>query len=248
VSDTLPSAPFASRVFTEKDQMTFVARSGDANPIHADAKAAAALFPSAIILHGVHGVMWALDEYLGRQPAFAIGHVTANFNKPIRLEQRLDVVADATADGAKIKLQLNGSDATSIKVTARAAGPVADVKGTYVADHPAQPRLRALSELAGVAGTLTMGAAAQDLARLFPRLTACIGVTRVAGIASLATLVGMECPGLYGVSTAVDFAITESAGPLAYVVKRVDKRFARAEMAVDGYGLSGTVTAFVNEP
>ncbi len=219
---------------------------GDANPIHAHAEAAALMFTGGLIIHGVHGLMWSLDAYLRTNPGVSIRGLQATFLKPVRLDEVVEVKVVHAEEILKIKLVVAGADVTTAKVTLGSAPHL--IEATLRETPFAAPPVRRLEELEGVTGTLTMPAQARGLTEKFPHLAAAIGPGVLVGLGSLATLVGMECPGLYGVSTDIAVDISNESGPLSYAVRRVDKRFARAEMDVRGYGLSGRVGAFVNEP
>jgi acyl dehydratase len=237
---------FAKRRFSEVDQYEFVRMTGDANPVHADAEAAPRMFTGGLIVHGVHGLMWSLDTYLMQNPDAQIRYVHAAFLKPIRLNEDVVGWASRTSDGLKLKLKVRGVDATICKIAFGAAPKPTSITLTDTVHMP--PTVCGLNDLGGVSGVLVMAVAARDLVRAFPSLVDAVGPTAVVGFGSLATLVGMKCPGLYGISTDISVDLSLDSGPLTYKVKRIDRRFARAEIAVMGYGISGEVGAFVNEP
>lgn len=233
--------------FSDADQREFVRLSGDANPIHADADAAALMFTGGIILHGVHGLMWSLNCYLRTIPEpISIRSIQATFFKPILLDHEVRARAVLTDMNLKINLTVDGVDVTTAKAI---VGPASRVAETVLKETPfPYPPLRRLADLVEAEGALTMPVQARGLVEKFSYLAVAVGPTALIGLGSLATLVGMECPGLYGVSTDVSADFSAEEGPLRYKVRRVDKRFSRVEIDVRGYGLSGRVGAFVNEP
>lgn len=246
MSEIVNSQIFSARTFTDDDQREFVRMSGDANPIHADAIAAAKTFAGGIIVHGVHGLMWSLDAYLRQNPDFQIQSLQANFLKPIRLNQEVVASAQRISEGLKLTLTCAGVEVTTAKIMSGVA-PRPEGGDFSGVGHAASRQIK-IDELAGVSGQLVMAEAARELAQKFPALAAAVGSIVIAGLGSLATLVGMECPGLYGVSTGVAVAIATDGGPLTYKVTRVDRRFYHAQIEVRGYGLTGTVSAFINQP
>src|ERR1700726_2312430 len=52
----------ASRTFDEVDHLFFARLSGDFNPIHMDPVTARRTNASAMVVHGIHAVLWALDK------------------------------------------------------------------------------------------------------------------------------------------------------------------------------------------
>src|ERR1700730_6661394 len=58
----MPSFTLASRTFTSDDQALFARLSGDFNPIHLDPVAARRTQAGAVVVHGIHAILWALDK------------------------------------------------------------------------------------------------------------------------------------------------------------------------------------------
>ena len=56
----------ASRVYSQADQARFAALSGDLNPIHVDPVIARRTGAGALVVHGVHNLLWCLDS-VGRE-------------------------------------------------------------------------------------------------------------------------------------------------------------------------------------
>ena len=52
------------RVFTSDDQLAFAELSGDFNPLHMDPILARRLLFGMQVVHGLHTLLWSLDNYL----------------------------------------------------------------------------------------------------------------------------------------------------------------------------------------
>jgi acyl dehydratase len=57
------------KVFTDRDQTFFAALSGDWNPMHMDPVAARRTQAGLPAVHGIHGLLWALEN----TPSNALG-------------------------------------------------------------------------------------------------------------------------------------------------------------------------------
>ena len=64
----MSSAMLASRRFDQDDQTLFAQLSGDFNPIHMDPAAARRTQAGAVVVHGVHAVLWAIDKLVQLGP------------------------------------------------------------------------------------------------------------------------------------------------------------------------------------
>src|SRR5690606_23660097 len=49
------------RTFTFDDQRRFAELSGDRNPLHLDEAWASTVFPGAVLVHGIHALLWGLE-------------------------------------------------------------------------------------------------------------------------------------------------------------------------------------------
>ena len=52
------------RIFTSDDQLAFAKLSGDYNPLHLDPVLARRLIFGHQVVHGVHALLWSLDDHL----------------------------------------------------------------------------------------------------------------------------------------------------------------------------------------
>lgn len=242
----------AKRVFAASDQNHFASLSGDFNPMHVDAIAARRTQAGAPVVHGVHAVLWALEMLLEEgRIAQPIASLDVRFQKFIYLESEVEVrVTRDTPTALRAELFSEGVATTTIDMafgmpTGQAAAPL----GSEVAHYDAPLNLD-LSDLTGRAGLLR-APAPERIARVFPATASALGGDRMAGIASLSLLVGMVCPGMHSIFTS--FAITFIGGSsqptdLSFAVRVVDSRFRMVEIAVEGRGISGMVTAFLRQP
>ena len=70
-----------SGIFTESDQILFGEFSGDINPIHLDEIEARRRVSGQRVVHGVHGMLWALECLVGVEGA--VSSLQAQFPKPV---------------------------------------------------------------------------------------------------------------------------------------------------------------------
>ena len=102
--------PLSSRIFDLDNQYEFVRFSGDSNPIHNDPIAARRFITGECIVHGIHALMWAFDEFM-KLNSLSINSFEATFHKPIPLDNLIYLFWD----GKKTKLII--ADAENIFTT-----------------------------------------------------------------------------------------------------------------------------------
>ena len=51
----------SERIFTKDNQESFATLSGDWNPLHVDEEIARRTLAGSTVIHGIHGVLWALN-------------------------------------------------------------------------------------------------------------------------------------------------------------------------------------------
>ncbi len=242
------------RRFAPADQLLFAALSGDSNPIHMDALAARRTQAGAPVVHGMHALLWALDCAaadgldLGR-----LQHVKAQFAKfiPVGQEAALEIAEHAAG---RVRLTVHVSGMAAIVAVLR-VGPHAPAlplcQPAAAVAKTAQAAALSMPEMDGLSGWLAAPAPDGRLAEAFPHGAARLGPRRLSGLAQTSRLVGMVCPGLHSIYAGLAFDLTDIApGPdgIGFRVTKADARFRLVEMAVQGDGLAGRVSAFVRHP
>lgn len=235
--------------FTAADQERFAELSGDRNPVHMDARAARRTQAGAPVVHGVNGVLTALERLSAAgEPLESLASVKAQFPKFIYLDVPIEVRI-ARRNDAGLKAELATEDAIvtilDLKFGARKPGtPFANDVSDALEDTP---RVLTFSDADNQRGRLTIGksAAFQDA---YPSLCAAIDARRVEALALLSTIVGMQCPGLHSLFSGFSMQLTEPADDAATVTWgtiRTDERFRLITMQARGGGIEGDVQAFM---
>lgn len=235
------------RGFDEQDQAAFAALSGDANPMHMDAEAARRLTFDRPLVHGLHGVLRALDHWLQVAGPHRLRSLAAEFRAPVAVGEPVQFRVAADGESARIDVvDPEGRGRMTIRLTALsgdAAGPV------LPATLPPIPcREREEAEYAAAAGHLPLALDPAALAALAPHVAASLPPAQVAVLLATTRLVGMDCPGLHSVFSGLSLEFDRDAGTdpaLRWRVARYDPRFRFVEMAVEGAGARGTVRALV---
>jgi NAD(P)-dependent dehydrogenase (short-subunit alcohol dehydrogenase family) len=233
-----------ARRFTNADQEWFARVSGDSNPLHMNAAFASRTFPGVLVVHGVHALLWALDQRCAVDPSTRIGGVHASFIKPILLGDQVTV----GGDGKTIRLLVR----SEIMAVAALTEPRSQTEvpiyrgvtwrsGSLPLDHTGE-------DLSGNGGEIELTATVDELSAAFPHLARATEPNFAVGLTAISTLVGMACPGLHSVLSEISATPTVTGRrTLAFSVVRHDHRLSRVVLAVNGPGLKGTVAAFTYE-
>jgi acyl dehydratase/NAD(P)-dependent dehydrogenase (short-subunit alcohol dehydrogenase family) len=236
------------RVFTMHDQRAFADLSGDVNPLHVDPIAARRLLFGRAVVHGVHLLLWALDEHAARSGPWRYELIKAQFARPVGVDERVECHWTAGPGQAEAELRSGGVVCTKIRVKLTAishqgSGP--RVERGRPEQH--SPRILADSEIAARSGDLALCLDADLAERLFPRLTSGMSALQLAVILATTRLVGVECPGLNSVFFELTLSAADTSGGAAlhYEVTRHSVALALAAMALSAPGFSGTIKAFV---
>ncbi len=253
----MPGVTLASRAFNEDDQASFAGLSGDYNPIHVDPAAARRTQAGAVVVHGVHAVLWALDKLIElRAVPSTIASLKVQFTKYIYLGARVDLRIEPRGEhSVKVELVVGALTTTTLILTFGAPKKIdgvafpSDASTRAATDAPAvYTRVEALAELSG---SIDVTDSVEPIAWKFPCAASAIGAPRLAAIAMLSSLVGMICPGLHSLFAAFAIECTDRADDrdrIGYRVSRVDERFRMVQMSVSGAGIDGSVQAFLRWP
>ncbi|MET0258811.1 MAG: MaoC/PaaZ C-terminal domain-containing protein [Methylobacterium sp.] len=248
----MPDRQVAEKHFTQADQERFAALSGDRNPMHMDALAARRTMAGRPVVHGIHAVLWSLDSLL---PAAGIPvpvcSVAADFRKMILVgdDVRLVRTAEPTPQKPVLKARIVAGGIAAVDLTiafgeaATAALPAEDDPFS----EPLEPIALSFEAMADRRGRTRLDAGrAEAVAQAFPAVAQALGPLRTVGLACSTYLVGMVCPGLHSIYGGFRFAVNAAAvdPALHFRVAASDERFRNINLAVAGYGWSGTIGAF----
>lgn len=236
----------AKTTFFATDQERFRDLSGDANPIHMDALYARRTQAGEPVVHGIHSLLWALEEMGATRDEVESG-LNARFENFLYLNRPVELSVSQVEKGRAALIESDDQIVTSL----RFGKPVADkeIRGgetNHTIDAPAD---LTFEQAADAAGTIQLAGSDAEFADNFPSLSAEIGARRVRAIANLSTLVGMVAPGLHSIFSKCSIAsCDEENEELAFEVRRANKVFRSLSLAVCGGGIVAELDAFVRRP
>lgn len=250
--------PAGQYAIDEESGHLFARLSGDFNPLHVDPLFARRLQFGAMVVHGVHHLLrtWdraAVDD--ARLRNGALTSVRASFPAPVKYGDTIVYRLDGAPDDAGTRIVAEAGGRRCLVLDLEFARPE-DGGGCAgpapVADAPA-PRQDCVDQTfppeqdRGECPLCLDRAAA---AHLFPVLSRSLDPSLLAQILACTEIVGMRCPGLHSVFSALELSVRrrDDAPRLNFEVVKSDKRFARIGIAVSGPGIEGTLDAFFRPP
>ncbi|MGI9628160.1 MAG: SDR family NAD(P)-dependent oxidoreductase [Longimicrobiales bacterium] len=240
--------------FTAADQDRFAKLSGDFNPLHTDALAARRLMFGDVVVHGVHLLLWALDQHCEKDHSpRRLSSVHCVFESGVRVGDLVDCSFEQ--DGphqVQFRIRREGELMARGRVSWE-PGQATACENVGEVPLPDRPCLSLDAEtLTGASGEAPLSLDAALAERLFPRLTRCLPPQDLALLLTTTRIVGMECPGLHSVFSEMDVQFegdpSYPAGPVRYRVARYDPRFRLASVAIEAPGASGELKAFLRPP
>jgi hypothetical protein len=237
------------RRFSASDQEVFAQYSGDQNPIHMDSVAARRTKAGFPVVHGIHTLLWCLNEVCRIEPNAPLGELRVNFENFIYVDAF--VVADVVQlneTNVRVDVKVNGILAMRLlgKAKAELLSPCGE--NIELTQTPLAPVALAIGEMEGLEGRLANFPTDVDSARLFPDACRVLGASRVGALASSSFLVGMICPGLHSTfrSLALSVAAKDGALPIMdFRVSGIDARFRMVRMRLSGGGWIGSIVTHV---
>jgi hypothetical protein len=234
----------AERTFTLADQGSFAALSGDFNPMHVDEVAARRTVLGAPVVHGVHLVCWALENWLGDgRTATALECLRASFKTGVLVGETVRVVVMDDDQEFTLGIQCGESEVSSIG--GKLGAPVVYPEMLPPLDRTSCREMNP-ADVPQAMGSLPLSYCAADAGRLFPRLSAALPAFQLAALLATTRLVGMECPGLHSLYSEMDLSFSrEASGPPRLNYRVVQARFGWFLLEVDGPGFLGELQGFI---
>lgn len=253
----MTGAALASKIFTAQDQNSFALLSGDFNPLHMDPLVARKTHAGLPIVHGMHGVLWALDQLVrSRVVTSRAGSLKATFTRFIHVGSTVEIrVLHRDERSVRADITVGGLTATRLVFTndARRKNEQAPRPcGGKTASASAEPAAWVhLADLAELSGRMDIAGPLRQIGEVFPHVVSAFGTERTAAMALLSRLVGMICPGLYSLFAATILEFIEDPCGTAGVefrVAKTDPRFRLVQIKFSGGGVVGSVDAFLRWP
>lgn len=237
------------RTFTLPDQRRFAALSGDHNPLHLDALVARRSLLGGVAVHGMHALLWALDCLAAQNSFSCFEKLRVNFERGVLVGQTVQCtwkleetrwVGRITGDsGTLVRISL-----VPITVPPSPWRGATETPRVECAEHD-------FSDLAQLSGELDL-ALPDSWRDLFPHLAAASPPVMVAALLASTRLVGMTCPGLHSIYSALQLTYAAPPGApepgdgrLHYQVLRADPRVRILDLTIKAGPLSGVVNTLV---
>jgi acyl dehydratase/NAD(P)-dependent dehydrogenase (short-subunit alcohol dehydrogenase family) len=247
----MTETPLASRLFTMEDQARFAALTYDSNPVHVDALAARRTQFGQPIVHGVHGVLWAIDAAAQQGiPLKQYRGLQAHFRKPVLLGETVHAFATPTGKNLSIEIRVDGLIATKITLSPE---PPRNLDAAVAPGSGAQKTMRStaadltLEEMAQCRGAIAY--AAPDMAPAFPGAAREFGAEVLHGLAASTYVVGMECPGLHSIYSRLMADLgARNDGGVAFATTMTDDRARVVQLSMRSAGVTARIDAFARRP
>lgn len=237
------------RIFTLADHIAFTELSGDNNPLHVDPVVARRSLFGQPIVHGVHALMWALDQWLeGSSESVQLQNLQVSFLKPIGLNQEVKFTLVCGRDN-RIQIDLFKDDEVVVRAVFSCL-PYEPCHHEGVSQglpkqHP--PDFLSKEAIQSCSGFLDMYLQPETAGRLFPNMTRFFCPVQFAVLLGMTRLVGVKCPGLQSIFSELKLTASDTADlkKIKYAVSNLDNRFGLVSMAVTAPGLCGSIKAYI---
>ena len=245
-----------SKIFTVTDQARFAALTGDFNPMHMDPIAARRTPAGAPVVHGIHTLLWLLDNIVAHHPDIeSVATLKVRFLKMVYLGDRVEArITQCNSTALRAQACVDGVEVVSLTVAFGAHPPAAELPADPVPELPVRqsvPCDLTLQDIEGRSGRVVFATEPAEMERAFPGAAQLLGAHRVAALGCSTYLVGMVVPGLHSIYMGLDLRLTADATPangLQFAVSAVDSRFRRVQLGITGAGLSGALVTFSRLP
>lgn len=236
--------------FTLESQLQFAKLSGDYNPIHIDEVAARRMLFGIPIVHGIHGLLWALDEWLkNATKKISILSIKVFFEKPIGLDEEISLSINNNGNNARITML--GSD-LQIKSTIIITWEPSEIKEILkpINRFPSQSPSCAVSheEIIEKSGELSLYLKEIVAKEIFPNLLNFVSPLQISVFLAVSRLVGVECPGLNSLFSELRLEFSRAdhdCQKLQYEVKEYKRKMSLALISVVSPLMSGAIRAFL---
>ena len=237
------------KVYKLSDQEEFALISGDYNPLHLDRVSSRKSVVGQPVVHGVHIVLWALDNYV-REIAtpISIVNLSISFSSPVAIGEEVYLDRYFSSED---EVELRVMRSNSLVTTIRMAWSYGKRKESYLKSCLFLPKAEAAdldaTNIRDARGSLQLSYCATLISKRFPMLQNFLSRSQLATIIAASRITGMKCPGLRALffSLKLSFHSDHGGESLHYKVGNYDRRFNFVEVDIDGPQCTGIIKAFL---
>ncbi len=234
--------PMISRIFTTDDQDYFARLSGDYNPVHLDPQYARRTIFGDVVVHGVHIVLWAIEEFLKHSPAKQIlTSIKVEFRNALYLNEAVYLEIN---QGIII---VKKHDLTILKISNLGFERSSECHFTLPTEIKHQKcKSVSFASAAQDSGTIQLFLDKDLLAEQYPTMRNSIDLYQTATLLATTRLVGMICPGERSVfkTLELDYSRPKIQNErMQYAVDFSDERFSLLAIKIEYSGLEGKIVS-----
>ena len=233
------------RKFNLNDQSSFAEISGDYNPVHLDNLIARRSIFGEIIVHGMHLVLWAINEQLIENNYKYLSRIKVNFLKGVILGNEVKYKWQNKEKNTFGNIFVNENLAVKIELYWSQF-----YKKDLIPINSLPPKELSIEVdmnfFSNKVEHLDLFFPKEKIINLFPNLIKKLNPTQISTLLASTRLIGNKCPGLNSIFTKIDINF-EKSFPIEnfeYQLRRYDERFGLAKLLFKSPNSEGFITAF----
>jgi len=206
-----------------------------------------------VVVHGIHAVVWMLEVFFGAQKSnrdnlIDIVSLDVQFLSPIYLNKVVNIRL-ISSEGNNVHLQLLQAEQVLVELYFSFCSRLA-VRKVKICSNICEnknPMDLTFDQLRNKEGTLELFFEANVAKKKFPVLTQILNLFCFAEILAMTRLVGMHCPGMCSIFSALKFKNYEDKSQdkhLTYKVVKIHDKFKLVKINVENSSLFAEIEAF----
>ena len=232
----------SNKVFSSSDQINFAKFSGDYNPIHMDPIFSRRTIVGQCVVHGMHGLMWALDWFIssfGLKPS----SIDVKFLKPIFLDEEVTCFWDCENNRLKIFNELLVLTEARLTFETKVEAFPFNLRSKPALSAPLE---RSSSEVKNMeTQDFFFRGDSQLASEMFSHVSSSYGREVCCEIAAISEVVGMHVPGLHSMLLSAHIRFLQNRFLPSFSLHHINEKFNVLKIAVTGSSLTSEVNAIM---
>ena len=237
----------SERIFTKDNQESFATLSGDWNPLHVDEEIARRTLAGSTVVHGIHGVLWALNIGLKLNHIHnIIESIQVKFHTSIKLHETVQCFFTEGNEKSNCKIIIRSSESLKTTIILSFSNSISFIPIPEDKYIKSSPKIYDFKKISAEEYTQELKFNKTLYKTMFSCLENKFSDTQISLLLGISNIIGMQCPGYHSLFSSFNiFWSGSSDNSIKYQISDYNERFSSIKIMIKSGEAKGQLHSFI---